>query len=77
MKLGQSFCLDEISYILKIGHVGSKTRSLGQIIKGPMLVTKGLLFKSLLLTHYHTMPHFDALNTDNCGKDCEKRRTYL
>ena len=43
MKLGQSFCLDEILYIfLKMGHVKSKTSSQGQIIEDPMLVTKGL-----------------------------------
>ena len=33
---------------LKMGHIGSKTRSLGQIIENPMLVTKGLRFRSLL-----------------------------
>ena len=27
---------------LKMGHVESKTRSLGQIIEDPMLVTEGL-----------------------------------
>ena len=32
MKLGQNVCLDEISYELKMCHVGSKTRSLGQIL---------------------------------------------
>ena len=26
------------------------------------------------LTHYHTMPHFDALKMYSCGKHCEKRR---
>ena len=26
------------------------------------------------LTHYHTMPHFDALKIYSCGKHCEKRR---
>ena len=25
------------------------------------------------LTHYHTMPHFDALKIYSCGKYCEKR----
>ena len=24
-------------------------------------------------THYHTMPHFDALQIYSCGKHCEKR----
>ena len=26
------------------------------------------------LTHYHKMPHFDALKIYSCGKHCEKRR---
>ena len=29
------------------------------------------------LTHYCTMPHFDALKIYNCGKHCEKRRNCL
>ena len=37
-----------------MGHVGSKSRSLGQIIEYPKLVTKGLWFKSLL---YNAIPH--------------------
>ena len=42
MKLDQSVCLDESLYIFEMGHVGSKSRSRGQIIEDPMLVTKGL-----------------------------------
>ena len=26
-----------------------------------------------LLTHYHTIPHFDALKIYSCGKHCKKR----
>ena len=29
------------------------------------------------LTHYHTIPHFDALQIHTFGKHCEKRRNYL
>ena len=29
------------------------------------------------LTHYHTMPHFDARKIESCGKHCEKRRNCL
>ena len=29
------------------------------------------------LTHYHTVPHFNALKIYNCGKHCEKRRNCL
>ena len=30
-----------------------------------------------VLTHYHIIPHFDALKIHNCGKHCEKRRKCL
>ena len=29
------------------------------------------------LTHYHTMPYFDALKMYKCGKHCEERRNCL
>ena len=29
------------------------------------------------LTHYQTVPHFDALKIYSCGKHCEKRRNCL
>ena len=29
------------------------------------------------LTHYHTMPHFDALKKYSYGKHCEERRNCL
>ena len=32
---------------------------------------------STLLTHYHTIPHFDTLMIYSCGKHCEKRRNCL
>ena len=37
-----------------MGHIGSKARSPVQIIEDPMLVTKGLWLKSLLL---NSIPH--------------------
>ena len=55
MKLGQSFCLDKIMYMFEMGHVGSKGRSLGQIIETPMLVIKGFWFKSLF---FNALPHY-------------------
>ena len=30
-----------------------------------------------LLTHYQTVPHFDAVKIYSCGKHCEKRRNCL
>ena len=35
------------------------------------------IFPRVFLTHYHTMPHFDALKICNSGKHCEKRRNCL
>ena len=37
----------------------------------------GRLQNFVVLTHYHTMPHFDALNIYSCEKHCEKRRNCL
>ena len=48
MNFCQSVCLD------KMGHVMSINRSLGQIIEDPMLVIKGLCFKTLL---FYAIPH--------------------
>ena len=48
------FFLMKSCTILRMGHFGSKSRSLGQIIEGPTLVTKGLWFKSLL---FNAKPH--------------------
>ena len=38
---------------------------------------KTLIDTSCTLTHYHTMPHFDALKINSCGKHCEKRKNGL
>ena len=32
---------------------------------------------SILFTHYHTMPHFDALKIYSCRKHCDKRTNCL
>ena len=37
----------------------------------------GSIVKQTVLTHYHTMPQFDALKIYSCGKYCEKRRNCL
>ena len=33
--------------------------------------------QEISLTHYHTMPHFEALKIYSCVKHCEKRRNCL
>ena len=40
---------------LKIGHVGSKTKLLGQMIEEPVFVSRRLWHKSLSLILYHTI----------------------
>ena len=37
----------------------------------------GVYKKHPLLTHYHTMLHFDALKIYSCRKHCEKRRNCV
>ena len=50
MKVGQDFCLDDISdKIKKMGHVGSKTRSLGQILEKPSVRSRGHIFSWILM----------------------------
>ena len=49
MKLGQNVCLDEDSDEFKLGHVGSKTRSLGQILEKPCVRSRGHIFSPILM----------------------------
>ena len=39
-----------------------------------MCINFKLYESTLLLSHYHTMPHFDTLKIYSYGKHCEKRR---
>ena len=41
MKLGQNVCLDEISDEFQNSYVGSKTRSLGQMLQKPYVCSRG------------------------------------
>ena len=43
--------------------------------KGDSTDHRSFLFPTL--THYHTIPHFDALEIYSCGNHCEKRRNCL
>ena len=49
MKLDQHVCLDEISHKLKMGHIGSKTRSPGQILEKPNVHPTGYIFSLLTM----------------------------
>ena len=49
MKVGQDVCLDDILDEFKNGHVGSKTRSLGQILEKPSVRSRGHIFSWILM----------------------------
>ena len=49
MKVGQDVCLDDISNELKMGHVGSKTRSPGQILGKRCVRSRGHIFSRILM----------------------------
>ena len=49
MKLGQNVCLDKISDKIENGHVGSKTRSLGQILERPCVRFRGHIFSLIII----------------------------
>ena len=49
MKLGQNTCLDEISDSSKMGYVGSKTRSPGQIVEKPCVRFRGHIFSPIVI----------------------------
>ena len=51
MKLGQNVCLHEILESLEIIHVGSKTRSLVEILKNLCLCSRGHIFSPILMKH--------------------------
>ena len=48
MKIGQNFCLNDISEEVKVGHIGSKTRSLCQILDKPCVRSRGHSFSPIL-----------------------------
>ena len=53
MKVGQDVCLDDVWMISrtssKMGHVGSKTRSPGQILGKPCVRSRGHIFSRILM----------------------------
>ena len=51
LKLGQNVCLDEMSdkFETKVGHVGSETRSLGQILEKPCVRYRGHIFSTIII----------------------------
>ena len=46
---GQNVCLDEILDKFEIGHVGSKTRSLSQILEKPCVCFTGHIFNPIIM----------------------------
>ena len=49
MKVGQDVCLDDTRTSSKMGHVGSKTRSPGQILGKPCVRSRGHIFSRILM----------------------------
>ena len=49
MKLSQNICLYKASNEFKMGHVGSKTRSLGQILGKPYVCSRGHIFGPIIM----------------------------
>ena len=51
MKHNQNVCLDEFENgtSSKMGHVGSKTRSLGQILEKPFVQSRGHIFNPIIM----------------------------
>ena len=49
MNFGQNVCLEEISDKFKIGHVGSKARSLGQMFKKPCVSSRGHIYSPIIM----------------------------
>ena len=49
MKLDQDVSLDKVWEIFENGHVGSKTRSLGQILEKPCVCSRGHIFSPIIM----------------------------
>ena len=49
MKVGHDVCLDDIWMRSKMGYVGSKTRSPGQILGKPCVRSRGHIFSRTLM----------------------------
>ena len=86
--IGKLFPKRQILNSSKLKEFADNNRFVPQTSKNLSLFGKGLKMKLKhavisnvyfvgVLTHYHTMPHFDALKIYSCGKHCEKRRKCL
>ena len=55
---------------LKMGHVGIKTKSLGQILEKPFVHCRGHIFSLIILKHGHNVcldEFSDELKNGSCG----------
>ena len=48
MKRGQNVCLEKSQVTSKMGHVRSKTRSLGKFLEKPCVRSRGHIFSSII-----------------------------
>ena len=70
MKVGQDVCLDDISDDFEMGHVGSKTRSPGQILEKPSVRSRGHIFSRILMKVGQDVcldDILDKLKNGSCG----------
>ena len=65
-----------VSLFDKVENIVGKRRKcwLAAFSPFPTMFSKG---STGSLTHYHKMPHFDALKMYSCGEHCKKRRNLL
>ena len=68
----QCFLLNQIN-VSPFVHIFDIISVLAAELEEPKTGISGKGLKAFL-THYHTIPHFDALKIYSCRKHCEKRR---
>ena len=69
MEFGENVCLDEIRMSLKMGHVTSETRSLGQILEEPCVCTIGNIFSPIIMKHSQKV-YFDEISDEFENGSC-------
>ena len=55
MKLGQNVCINEILKEFEMGHIGSKTGSVGQSLEKTCVCSRGYIFSPILMNLSQTV----------------------
>ena len=80
MALGQNVCLDESSDEFGMGHVWSKTRSLGQTLEKVYVRSKGHIFSPIIMKlsqNFSLMKTRTSLKMGHVGKKKKKKTKSL